>query len=198
MQSCFENEMGPPQKTTTRYAQWSLNNILQRLERLQWFLCTWHLEKTPVRWDGVCWFYKIKFHWIRQPQLRLAHSDPRLNTHTHTTHCSRQQTKTSKLQNREAFCDFCILLLRFILIPEHFQEIWVFFCPKPIQHWIRFRVSNSLGVNRNLGVNGWMVGLMVGLFFSWRNFNLLDLFVFLLKLQVPCKKTHEFRRWNLW
>ena len=86
------------------------------------------------------------------------------HTHTHTTsHGSRQQTKTSKLQNREAFCDFCILLLRFILIPEHFQEIWVFFCPKPIQHWIRFRVSNSLGVNRNLGVNGWMVGLMVGL-----------------------------------
>ena len=26
-QSCFGNEMGPPQKTTTRYAQWSLNNI---------------------------------------------------------------------------------------------------------------------------------------------------------------------------
>lgn len=185
MQSCFENEMGPPQKTTTRYAQWSLNNILQRLERLQWFLCTWHLEKTPVRWDGVCWFYKIKFHWIRQ-QLRLAHSDPRLNTHTHTTHCSRQQTKTSKLQNREAFCDFCILLLRFILIPEHFQEIWGFFCPKPIQHWIRFRVSNSLGVNRNLGVNGWW-DWWLGFFFleGTSTCNLLDLFVFFAQTSGP-------------
>ena len=111
-QSCFGNEMGPPQKTTTRYAQWSLNNIPQRLERLQWFLCTWHLEKTPVKWDGVCWFYKIKFHWIRHPQLRLAHSDPRLNTHTHThTHCSRHNRQKPPNFKTErhfvTFASFC-------------------------------------------------------------------------------------------
>lgn len=147
-----------------------------------------------------------KMRWcllILQDQISLNPSAAKTSSqwpkikHTHTPHCSRQQTKTSKLQNREAFCDFCILLLRFILIPEHFQEIWVFFCPKPIQHWIRFRVSNSLGVNRNLGVNGWW-DWWLGFFFLEGTSTCWIYLFFLLKLQVPCKKTHPFRRWNLW
>lgn len=122
------------------------------------------------------------------PKIKPTH------THTHTTlfKTTDKNLQTSKPRG------ILWLLLRFILIPEHFQEIWVFFCPKPIQHWIRFRVSNSLGVNRNLGVNGWMVGLMVGLS-CLKELQLVGFICFFCSnFRSPEKKTHPFRRWDLW
>ena len=139
-----------------------LNDVLEHLERLRWFLCTWHSKKdtTKTRWCLLILQDQISLN--PSAAAKTSSQLPKIKqTHTHIVQATKTKIQTSKPRGLLWLCYHVSFwswsktskFFEFFLSKTHpaLDQVWSFQQP-----WSK--------LIRNLGlINGWMVGLMVGL-----------------------------------